>query len=54
MLLWVEPLIRKVCSVLGDLMTLTGLLILLLAFCILVYRGTEALIEKGVQNEDQD
>ena len=54
MLKWVEPLIWKICSVLGDLMTLAGLLALLLAFCILVYRGMEALIEKGVRNEDQD
>ena len=54
MLKWVEPLIWKVCSALGDLMTLTGLLALVLAFCVLAYRGTEALIEKGVQNEDQD
>ena len=54
MLKWVEPLIWKTLSVLGDLMTLAGLLALLLTFCILTYRGTEALIEKGEHDEDQD
>lgn len=54
MLTWVEPFIWKLLSVVGDLMAATGLLLLLLALCLLFYRGTEALIEKGAQNEDQD
>lgn len=54
MLKWVEPLIWSACRVLGNLMTLTGLLVILTAFCLLAYRGTEALIEKGVRNENQD
>ncbi len=52
MLLWVAPTIWKICSILGDLMMLTGLLMLLLVFCLLAYRGTEALIEKGEHHED--
>lgn len=55
MLKWVEPFIWKTCSIVGDLMMLTGLLALLLTFCVLAYRGTEALIEKGEKiYEDQD
>jgi predicted transporter len=54
MLKWVEPFIWKCCGALGNLMTFVGLLVLLTAFCILTYRGTEALIEKGEHDEDQD
>lgn len=52
MLTWVEPIIWWILTALGDVLMLAGLLTMVLAFFILTYRGTEALIEKGDHHED--
>ena len=52
MLKWVEPTLWKFFSVTGDVMMLTGLLMFLLGICLFIYRGMEALIEKGDHHED--
>ncbi len=50
--IWVEPVIWRILTAMGDVLMLAGLLTLALAFVILAYRGTEALIEKGDHHED--
>jgi hypothetical protein len=50
--IWVEPAIWWILTAMGDVLMLAGVLTLALAFVILAYRGTEALIEKGDHHED--
>ena len=51
---WVELMIWKVLGIMGDIMTMIGLLGLLAMFCWLLYHGMETLIDKEDLRNDDD